>query len=164
MTAIAYRDGVMACDSAWADDQFIVTLRTKIFRLPNGCLIGEAGDDDSRAFHELLGKVRTPAGLPSRKQLIEMQMDYSAILVFPKGRRIFHVQVDEPNDDNKLNHWTGGIFEIAEPWHSVGCGKEHCITAMECGKAAKDAVYAAIRRNIKCRGPVHTLSFDGAKK
>ena len=158
MTAIAYKDGLMACDSAWSDEQYLVTRATKIVRLPSGTLLGEAGDDDSRAFRELLSRVKTPKGLPSRKQLLELQMDYCAILVFPRGR-IFHIQVDEPSDHNKLSHWTGGIFEIGESYHAIGTGKEHAVTAMECGKSARDAVYAAIRRNNQCRAPVHTLSL-----
>lgn len=167
MTIICYKDNVMACDSAWSEDQYLVTRVTKIVRLPSGALLGEAGDDDSRAFRELLARVKTPAGLPSRRQLLELQMDYCAILVLPKGR-IFHIHVDEPT--GKISHWTGGLFEIGESYYAVGSGREHGITALECGRSARDAVYAAIRRNNQCRAPVHTLDLtpptkdDKAKK
>jgi hypothetical protein len=163
LTIICYKDGILACDSAWSEDQYLVTRATKIVRLPSGALLGEAGDDDSRAFRELLARVKTPGGLPSRKQLLELQMDYCAILVLPKGR-IFHIQVDEPNDENKLTHWTGGLFEIGESYHAIGSGKEHGITALECGRSARDAVYAAIRRHNQCRAPVHTLSLTPPDK
>ena len=152
MTVIAYKDGLMACDSAWSDENLLCTRRNKIARLPSGALLGEAGDDDTRAIIEMLGKVKTAAGLPSRKQLLELQIDYSAILVLPKGR-IFHVQIDAPTD--KVSYWSGGIMEVGENYYSVGTGREHALTAMECGKTAKEACEFAIRRNMACRPPIY---------
>jgi hypothetical protein len=42
------------------------------FRLKSGGLLGSAGDDDDRALIELVTKVKTPAGLPTRKQFLEL--------------------------------------------------------------------------------------------
>jgi len=157
MTTIAYKDGVMACDSAWSsEDGTLITRRNKIVRLKSGGLIGSAGDDDSRAVEALFEKVRTPAGLPTRKQLLELQIDYVGIVVLPKGR-IYHVTIDPPPGDHE--YWSGGLFEIGESYHAVGSGAVHAITAMECGKSARDAVNLAIRRDNNCRPPVHSFSL-----
>jgi len=160
---ICYRDGVIACDSAWQDDQVVLTYRSKIMRLPSGALLGAAGDDDTRAIEDLLAKVKTPSGLPSRRQLLDLVIDYTGLLVLPSGR-IFQVEITEPDEDGKNNHWTGGIMEIGENYYAVGSGREHAFTAMECGKSAREAVNFAIRRNNMCRPPVHSLSLVVEKK
>lgn len=162
MTVIAYKDGVMACDSAWSEDsQLLITRATKIFRLPSGALIGEAGGNDTRAFHDLLKNVKTPRQLPSRMQLMALQMDYTAILVLPKGR-VFQVEVVEPEEHK--SHWQAGVYEITEGFHAIGSGHEHAITALECKRSAREAVYAAIRRNNQCRPPVHQLELNPKRK
>jgi len=153
MTVIAYRDGLMACDSAWSDDLTLITRRSKITRLKSGGLLGSAGDDDDRALIELFDKVKTPSGFPSRKQLIDLAMDYAGILVLPSGR-LFHVGIDAPE---KNGVWAAGIFEYGEDYASVGSGKYHAMTAMECGKNARDACHMAIRRDLRCRPPVHVV-------
>lgn len=154
MTTIAYKDGLMACDSAYSDSDTLLTRRSKITRLKSGGLLGSSGEDDDRAVVELFDKVKTPSGFPSRKQLIDLQVDYGGILVLPSGR-IFSVGVDEPDKDQ--THWSGGIFEVAEDYYAVGGGREHALTAMECGKSAKDAVHMAIRRSMTSRPPVHVV-------
>ena len=74
----------MACDSAWSDNSTLITRRNKIVRLKSGGLIGSAGDDDSRAVEALFDRVKTPAGLPTRKELLELVIDYVGIVVLPK--------------------------------------------------------------------------------
>jgi len=161
MTCIAYTNGIMACDSAWSNGSTLITRRNKIVRLKSGGLLGSAGDDDSRAVEDLFDRVKTPSGLPSRKQLLELVIDYGGILVLPKGR-IYNISIDEPAEHQV--HWTGGLFEIGESFHAVGSGSVHAITAMECGKSARDAVNYAIRRDIYCRAPVHTFLLGALDK
>lgn len=151
MTTIAYKDGIMACDSAWSDESLVLTWRTKIIRLASGGLLGEAGDCDSRSVVTLFDKVTTPARLPSRKELLDLAMEYSAILVLPKGK-IFHVVMERDGA-----HWAGGLYEIGEQFFSVGAGYAHAFTAMECGKTARDAVVQACRRNLHSHLPVHVM-------
>jgi hypothetical protein len=151
----------MACDSAWSDNSTLITRRNKIVRLKSGGLIGSAGDDDSRAVEALFDRVKTPAGLPTRKELLELVIDYVGIVVLPKGR-IYHVAINEPSDHQ--THWTGGLFEIGESFHAVGSGSVHAITAMECGKTARDAVHAAINRDMHCRAPVYTFVLAALDK
>ena len=153
MTVIAYRDGTMVSDSAWSDDDgMVVTRRTKITRLASGGLLGEAGDDDSRHVQTLFAHAKTPRTLPTRKQLAELQIDYEGVLVMPKGK-VYHIGIS--HDEKK--GWFGGLFEIAEGYHAVGAGASHALTAMDCGRSAKDAVGLAVRRNIHCRLPIHVV-------
>lgn len=144
----------MACDSAWSSGGMLMTKRSKIFRLPSGAIIGEAGNFDTRAVLELLAKVKKPSQLPTRKQLTDLQIVYGAILVLPSGR-IFSVDIDEP--ESGQTHWSADVYEVSESYFACGSGKEHALTAMECGRSAKEAVHMAIRRDIHSRGPVHVL-------
>jgi hypothetical protein len=125
--------------------------------LKSGALLGSAGDGDCRALENLFDKVKTPRAMPPRKDLVDLAFDYAGILVLPSGR-IFHVQIDEPSSGDKT-HWAAGLFEIAEDYHAIGTGRDHAITAMECGKSARDAVHLAIRRNMYCRAPVYTMTL-----
>jgi hypothetical protein len=151
----------MSCDSAWFAGDLLVTRKNKITRLPSGGLLGSAGDDDCRAVEELVGKVKTPAGLPTRKQLLDLQLDYLGILVLPKGR-IFHIGIDEPASHQ--THWTAGLFEISESFHAIGIGAELAISAMECGKSAREAVNITCRRSMACRPPIYTISLTPPPK
>lgn len=158
MTTIAYRDGLMACDSAWSDGYTLFTRQSKIVRLPSGGLLGSAGDADCRAIEELIGKVKTVAGLPTRKALLDLQIDYNGILVLPKGKIIF---VASEFKDGK---WGGGFMEVSESFFATGSGDEFALGAMECGRSAKDAVNIAIRRNMTCRAPVHVIALVQPEK
>jgi len=154
MTCVAYKDGIMACDTACTENDVVLTHMTKIFRLPGGAILGEAGEADSRSVRELLKNVKTPRNLPTRKELLDLQIDYAGLLVLPKGR-IFYLYIDEPHKDS--SNWSGGLFEVGESFFAIGSGRAYALAAMECGKSARDAVYAAIRREIHCRAPVHTM-------
>ncbi len=153
MTTIAYANGMMACDSAWADDDgMVMTRRTKITRLASGALLGEAGDDDSRHVQVLFAHAKSPRSLPTRAQLAEMALDYDAVLVLPGGK-VYNVSIWH----DTAKGWLGGLFEVAEGYHAVGAGAAHALTAMDCNRSAKEAVAFAIRRNIHCRAPIHVV-------
>lgn len=153
MTTVAFKDNVMACDSAWMDEHELLTKRPKIIRLPSGGLLGEAGSCDTRDIHELFAQVKTPGQIPSRKKLLELKNDYSAIFVTPKGR-IFHVYIDEPSAAG--GDWDAGCYEVGEPFFAVGSGKSYAFAIMESGGSAQQAVAIACRRDKHTRPPVHT--------
>jgi hypothetical protein len=144
---------MMACDSAWADeDGMVMTRRTKITRLASGALLGEAGDDDSRHVQALFAHAKTPRSLPTRKQLADLALDYDAVLVLPKGK-VYNVSISH----DKAKGWLGSLFEVTEGYHAVGAGAAHALTAMDCNRSAKEAVNLAIKRNIHCRIPIHVV-------
>lgn len=161
MTTIAYKNGIMACDSAWSGTEEIFTRRPKILRLPSGGLLGEAGSCDTRDIIALVGKVKTPGALPTREQLLKLRNDYEAILVLPSGR-IFHIYCDAP--EHAGGDWDCGIFEVGESFYAVGHGKSYAFAVLEFGGSAKDAVVIACRRDTQSRPPIHVVSLIQAKK
>lgn len=160
MTTIAYKDGIMACDSAWSYDDLIDASATKITRLSSGALLGEAGENDSRHIQKIFDKIKTPASLPSRDDMLKIRMDYMGLLVFPKGRifKICIAHASESNWDKDFKEDVG-IWEVNLPFAAVGSGKALALGAMAAGKSAKEAVRIGCRFDINSRLPVHTVSL-----
>jgi hypothetical protein len=154
MTTIAYKDSIMASDSACSDDWQFLSRVVKIVRLASGGLFGAAGDADVRSIVDLLAKVKTPAGMPSKKQIEELETDFSAIVVLPKGR-VYNVYCEYIDAGN--GRWSGGLFEVLDGYYSVGSGAQAAMAALESGKSAKDAVLVACRRDFFSRPPVHVM-------
>jgi hypothetical protein len=156
MTTIAYKDGVMACDSRWSYNDAVDSVQTKIRRLASGGLIGGSGDNDAREIEALFDKVKTPAGLPKRTELMNIRCDYLGLLVLPRGR-IFKVASTHLSEA----HWGAdfeediGVWEINAPFAAVGSGKEFALGAMAAGKSAADACRIACRFDINSGLPVY---------
>jgi hypothetical protein len=148
MTTIAYKDGVLACDSAWSDDGRITGLITKIRRFDTGVLYGGAGAADDRALLNLLYQVSDPNDLPPYEKFWEIQNNLSALVVFPDGR-VFLV---ETGDDDC------GVCPVDAP-AAIGSGKLLAIGAMDAGMGAIEAVEIACSRDCYSRGPVHSLKL-----
>lgn len=165
MTTIAYKDGVMACDSCWTYGGTIDVLATKISRLANGALLGQSGSNDGRYFEKLLGKVKSPASLPTHEQLREIRQDFLGLLVLPSGK-IFKLSTTFITPENwncEFDPDDVGLWEITGPFAAVGSGGDFAIVAMECGKSAKEAVDIACRFDPNSRGPIHSLSLKALK-
>ncbi|SRR5258708_4887579 len=160
MTTVTYKDGVMACDSCWTCDDVIDTLMTKITRLSSGALLGQAGDNDARAIEKMLDKVKTPAGLPARDDLLRIRLDYMGLLVLPRGR-VFKVSLTHNSEANWGEGFDEdvGIWEISGAFTAVGSGKAFAIGAMAAGKSAVEAVRIACRYDINSRAPVHQVTL-----
>jgi hypothetical protein len=157
MTTIAYRNGIMAADSACSDDNQILSLRIqKIHRLKSGGLFGQAGDDDNRQLIDLLNDVKTPSKLPSREAITKTFLDFSAILILPKGK-VYHVFLHEPDPDQANSRWDGGLYEVSDGYFAVGSGAVSALSAMDAGASARDAVLIACKRDFYTRSPVHTV-------
>ncbi|MGP1667415.1 MAG: hypothetical protein ACTS5I_16215, partial [Rhodanobacter sp.] len=80
MTTLAFRDGVMACDSQWTVGNIRGVHRTKIRRLKSGALLGFAGENDSRALERLLENAKSPKQLPMPKALHELKQDLHGLI------------------------------------------------------------------------------------
>jgi hypothetical protein len=159
VTVIAYRDGVMAGDRCWSDEQLVVSSACKLRRL-SGKLYGGAGDSDDRALVELLTPVQVPAELPTRAQLAGLGIDASALLVFsPYGSnegafpfgRVFVIEAGKGEDT--------GIYEVRLPFIAIGSGREVAMGAMAAGADAKRAAMIACDLVTTCRLPVDTLEL-----
>jgi ATP-dependent protease HslVU (ClpYQ) peptidase subunit len=156
MTTIAYKDGIMACDSKCTDDYGAFLTRThKIYRLANGALLGTAGDADARELMELLGK-STVKRLPSRKELADTKCRFDGIMAFQNGR-VFGVTIYQ-NDMGSETEWAGQIVEIEERMAAVGSGYQFALGAMSAGRSAAEAVTVACRYDSYSQGPVKEVA------
>lgn len=160
MTTIAYRDGVMACDSLWTYDETADSLCTKIKRLSSGALLGGAGDNDARFFEKMLDKIKTPAGLPSRADILAVRCCYMGLLVLPRGRifKISATMVSEANWDADFDEDVG-VWEVSAPFAAVGTGRSFALGALAAGKSAQDAVRIACRFDVNSRAPIHSYKL-----
>jgi ATP-dependent protease HslVU (ClpYQ) peptidase subunit len=161
MTTIAYKAGVMACDSAWTCGGTVDTLTTKIERLSSGALLGMAGQNDGRALSALLDKVKTPAQLPDYETIMNLRASLMALLVLPKGKiyKIETTVVSPENWSEDSPDGTFGLWEITGPIAAVGSGGDLALAVMEAGKGAKDAVRIACKYDINSRLPIHTMTL-----
>lgn len=154
MTTIAYKDGVLACDSAWTNGtNCVATLHTKMYKLASGAYVGEAGDNDSRAVRDLLNTVRCFEKLPSAKQLADTRVDYAALVVFPDGR-VAEILIE--HDDKK--GWTAQVWEVNRGIAAVGSGGELAIGHMGAGKSAAEAVAFCCDWDPNSKLPVHAVN------
>ena len=148
MTAIAYRDGIMAADSRVIRKNLKIDPAvepSKIFRAKVRlrkkdkaveCLVGGAGEACPDDFFVKEWLEENP--------LIELPALYGnfrALVVFP-SRRIFEVSDD------------GDMCPILLSFYAIGAGAEICMGAMEMRATAKQAVAAAIKWCPDCDGPI----------
>jgi ATP-dependent protease HslVU (ClpYQ) peptidase subunit len=161
MTVIAYRAGVMACDSCWTHGDTQVVSLIKIKRLSSGALLGQAGDNDARAMETLLDKIKDPKKLPTREELSKTLVDFIGLLALSKGG-VFVVangpvdQAGWPTSDGDVGIWPATTMG---GYAAVGSGGDHALAAMDAGATAKEAVQIACRRNVSCRPPVHIMKL-----
>jgi hypothetical protein len=167
MTVIAYRAGLMACDSCWATNGTQNASAIKIVRLSSGALLGQAGDNDARAIVDLLDKIKTPDKLPSRKALAETKTDFEGLIAFRTGG-VWMVSTGPHDDagypateDADYGCWPATTMG---GYAAVGSGADYALSAMDAGATAKQAVEIACRRDIHCRLPVHVLKLNPARR
>lgn len=172
MTVIAYRNGIMACDSCWSTLGTQTVSAIKIIRLSSGALLGSAGDNDSRDMNELLDKIKDSRKLPSRKALAETKVEFEGLLALPKGGVYFiatgrHDDNGYPldADGSSLCESDYGIWLATTMggYAACGSGADVALAAMDAGANARDATMIACKRNIYCRPPVHTRRLHAGK-
>lgn len=165
MTVIAYRGGIMACDSCWTYGDTQTVSHIKIKRLKSGALLGSAGDNDSRALETLLDGVKVPDKLPTREQLAATRVEFMGLLALPRGGVYVistgkHDDAGYPvDDDDDFGVWpatTIGGFA------AVGSGSEAALAAMHAKASAREACEIACKMNVNCRGPIHIMRLHSA--
>lgn len=164
MTIIAWRGGIMACDSCWASNGTQTVSMIKIKRLTSGALLGSAGDNDGRDMERLLDRIKSPDKLPSRMDLIATKLSYEGLIAFPRGGvwMISTGKVDDAgypaDDDEDMGIWPASTMG---GYAACGSGGDYALAAMDAGATARQAVEIACKRNINCRLPVHVRKlFD----
>lgn len=162
MTTIAYRHGMMACDSCWAYVQDQQTSQTKIARLKSGGLLGQAGDADSRSLVVMFDNVKKEQQLPGRKEIAELHTEFAGLFVLPTGA-IFLIDCERTTDEDHIytaQLWPVGRFGFA----AVGSGRLLALGAMAAGRSAQQAVAIACKFDINSREPVHVTSLRKPEK
>lgn len=163
MTVIAWRAGIMACDSCWTYGDTQVASLIKITRLASGALLGQAGDNDARAIIELLDKIKDSKKLPTRLDLAKTLTDFYGLLALPKGGVyvISSGPVDQagwPTEEGEdYGVWTATSMG---GYAAVGSGADYALSAMDAGASAREAVVISCKRNTSCRPPVHVVKLN----
>lgn len=153
MTTIACKDRTMACDSCWTDSNWLVgTSRNKIIKLKSGALLGEAGDNDTRAVVKLLQGVKNFGQLPTARELAECAVDYTAIILFPSGEM---AQISIERHAESSMSYVANAWPVNRGMSSVGTGAAVAIGAMASGKTASQAVAIACSWDPNSKMPVH---------
>lgn len=137
MTTIAVRDGVMAADTQ-STGSFHQRVK-KIAKLPDGSLVGTAGNTDEcqRAIEWLCsdGSVKQPK-IPG------------AHLIFLR-----------PNGSIWLGEGTFEPYRVMGKFSAIGSGGAIAIGAMEAGATAAEAVRIAAKHDGNTSGPFNTLKL-----
>ena len=134
MTTVACKDGWMACDSCWTDSNWLHgTSLTKIIRLKSGALLGEAGDNDSRAVVKLLQNCKTFDQLPSAIDLAATKVDCCSLIMFANGD-VAMLSIERTEIGDMIH--TAGAWRVNRGGAAVGTGAAVAIGAMDAGKSA----------------------------
>lgn len=130
MTIIAYRDGVMAADSAiWSGGSIIAGHMRKIVRHPDGSLAAATGEASLLAW--FLERIETGEILQSPPK-DETQEGFNGLLVRPNGD-VYRCGV------NML------LYPINGPWQAVGGPTAFLSGALAAGATAEEAVHLALK-------------------
>jgi hypothetical protein len=142
MTTIAYRNGVLAADTALSYGCMLGGA-TKIVRCAEGVLAGAAGTGGyNTAFLQWAAHTPRDTEPPKAKRLEDI-MD-RGVLFFPDGL----VQIFEED----------GLYECRPPYYAFGSGKAEALGAMFAGADAETAVRAAIEHDPHTGGAVLCLT------
>ena len=141
MTTIAYRDGVMAADSAViTGHQTRVARVRKVHRCPDGTLIGGAGAAWAiQAVWAWFDKGEPEDERPEFET--EEEELLNLLIVRPDGR------VTRMDD-------TRGEYQVEGEYHALGAGDEGALCAMAAGASAVEAIEIVARFNLYTGLPV----------
>lgn len=147
MTVIAYRQGIMASDSATGVGDMAIGTCRKIVRSSTGFIAGACGDagEGSRFLEWVL-----EGGPDFQKHFVPHDHDFGGLFVSPDGtvRRL---------------GLKGAPYIIEAPFHAMGIGREVAMGAMAAGATAERAVEIAIQYMDGCGGPVQMVKLHLAE-
>jgi hypothetical protein len=154
------RGWVMAADSRIGDGESHITRCQKIFLLPSGALIGEAGDADARPMRELLGDVKTARAMPPRQRIADMKCDFVGLLLLKNGE-LWRI---ESGRAKKHDDWEGQLYEIKDKFAAIGSGSPYALGAMMAGANALKACTIAGHFDFATGGPFSEVCLKDVAK
>jgi ATP-dependent HslUV protease subunit HslV len=141
MTAIAYRDGVLAADSGVWDGNLLAGTVRKVHRLEDGRLYAASGREvDVQACRNWLNG----ADPERRPPPVDRETGFSALIV---GAEVLAIARD-------MRIYT----PPAARFYALGCHYEFLLGAMAAGASAAEAVNLACRYGDGAREPVQVES------
>lgn len=151
--------GEMACDSCWTDsNEFVGTSMNKILRLKSGALIGEAGDNDSRAVQKILQNVKNFEQMPTALELAACCVDYAAVILFPNNT-MAQISITRYNENGEMSY-VAAAWPVNRGCSAVGTGAGPALGAMRAGKSAREAVAIACDLDPNSKLPVHSYQIE----
>lgn len=144
MTTIAYRDNMMAADSACFDSDLYQGEVDKLWVLPSVGLIGCCG--------EIGAMIRVVDWLKSGEEGSKIpnlpdDCDFEAIVVNPEGEVLHYDRHLVP-------------IRVANKLHAIGSGRKLALGAMMAGASADKAVQIACQYDSGSREPVKMIQFQ----
>lgn len=141
MTAIAYRDGVLAADSvAWASTCVKVPSSPKIVRLPDGGLLAAAGETgEIRELREFMSKLVTSQ--PRMHPTFDKDEGLTALWVRP-DRSLWRCWYQL--------RW----YSVDAPFDCIGAPAQFMFGALHAGASAEEAVRLAVLHTDGAGGEV----------
>lgn len=138
MTIIAYKDGIIAADSATFSGQTIINQSTmKIAKSKKGILGGATGSSTfCQSFRDWI--------MRECKGKVTFPKDDFGIISRPGATGV------EAWDEN-------GVCYYQDAYHAIGAGDDFALGVMWAGGSAIDAVKAAIHHSAFCSGTVNWL-------
>jgi ATP-dependent HslUV protease subunit HslV len=145
MTTIAYKDGMLAADTACCQGGVLCGSIVKIVRRDDGDMAGAAGDA-SYNFAFTTWFLAGEQGAPPEAKEEDRSFDRGVIY-----RRSGTIDVFEPR----------GKFAMNAPFYAFGSGKEPALGAMFAGADAETAIEAAIQFDPHTGGEITVLRHEG---
>lgn len=162
MSTVAYRDGIMASDSACVSAGIVQFHVTKMYELDCGSLCGICGDADHEPLLRILqdGEEGMIARVTiDRDALNDVGVTGEALVVTPDGT-VHYIMCGKKYCDHVLAVPMG-----PRAYYAIGHGKELALGAMAAGELlgiqvdAVTAVRAAAVHSTTTCLPVHALTF-----
>lgn len=158
MTTIAYRNGIMAGDTAGNDGETRAMECEKVRRLKGGWVVGFAGtmcllDHIMEAVGGGLGRAAPSPHLMDLSELLatehqgdERELDDVGLLMAHKTHGVFRAELTQRG---QLMCW-----RLGEGYHALGSGNAVALGAMHHGASAREAVEAAMDHDTATGGHV----------
>lgn len=161
MTTIAYKDGVIACDSrtSFGGLTFAGASQQKVFKTKGGYL-GTAGDANQRDKEWALPVKDKETFLIFLEHMAELEFDIQALFVADKNKN--QVLYGYTNKEEGAGDFEFGtcVFDLEEGHgYAIGSGQLAASVAMYCGCTAEQAVEVAAKFDTRTDDRVKTYEL-----
>lgn len=144
MTTIAYRNGIMAADSACFDSSLYQGEVDKLWMLPEIGLVGCSGEIG--AMIQFVDWLKDGSERKKKPDLPD-DCDFESIVVGLDGEAVHYDRHLVP-------------IRVANDLHAIGSGRKLALGAMMAGASAEEAVKIACHYDMVTREPIRTIRLQ----